>query len=775
MGEQLIDLFTAGAYALAGRVYGALANPSLAWLFYLLAAGGIVFAIIESALEQRPDFWLRHLMAVSLAAVLTLAPRSIDISMLTYAAPGLVEKMFDTHFGAAPHLTYWIERLGAAAATGLRNLTHQQTCLAVPGVAAQVAEIAADTATINDPQLKANLEIWRRRIVPQMLIQDPDLAQQVEAAGLGPALLSPLPQAQQFVGAPSAARANAVTLLLARSQVKLPVIVAAQSTLLNQISQDAGANAWEVPSGVDGSVLISFASPRGALTARRMSMSDPAYDDALRQGDRVLQDMRSQLSSEGTAVPVASADQLYDLLGRSVLYTAGSRLAADTAARAALGSLCQRAGVSVCSSAMAPLFDAAQKLRVPEADRYNSRGWTTWLQQPIATTLLTITSLMLSTLSTLVVSVLPFALGVAKSMAILISMVGTWLLLWPGRARIALSWMVGPISFVSLWSVLFNLWSDIEPSLTQIAAVVGDGDGGSFSARRLMSIAVSLGYLGLPSLALGIVYGESGRALYHASARLETALLMAWHTRGSIAAFGRRWIVNSPMVRRWNQRAYRAIGMGPLRSGGAVPRSTARSRVSGSDKAQGASLRGKDVEPGLAGNRMICFRRNRPAPHPIRNPGVVSLRQAPMALFPANPRNRRRNRSRSRIAIGNEVQFLFLWIAEKRRPVGCHLTTNNNDSTLPPSHRMSRAKHPNKEVDAAIRHAEENGWRVSIGGSHAWGRIYCPFNDPTCRCGEFCIASIWSTPGNPADHAKAIRRVVDKCIAYAATRDRLEP
>lgn len=76
---------------------------------------------------------------------------------------------------------------------------------------------------------------------------------------------------------------------------------------------------------------------------------------------------------------------------------------------------------------------------------------------------------------------------------------------------------------------------------------------------------------------------------------------------------------------------------------------------------------------------------------------------------------------------------------------------------------MARTGHPNKEIESALRHAEAEGWRIKVGGSHAWGKIYCPYNDEQCRCGEFCIASIWSTPKNPYNHASAIRRVVDRC------------
>lgn len=77
---------------------------------------------------------------------------------------------------------------------------------------------------------------------------------------------------------------------------------------------------------------------------------------------------------------------------------------------------------------------------------------------------------------------------------------------------------------------------------------------------------------------------------------------------------------------------------------------------------------------------------------------------------------------------------------------------------------MARPKHPKSEVEAALRHAEDHGWRIAHGGSHAWGKLYCPYNDAECRCGEFCIASIWSTPKNPGNHGKQIRRVVDNCV-----------
>jgi len=79
---------------------------------------------------------------------------------------------------------------------------------------------------------------------------------------------------------------------------------------------------------------------------------------------------------------------------------------------------------------------------------------------------------------------------------------------------------------------------------------------------------------------------------------------------------------------------------------------------------------------------------------------------------------------------------------------------------------MARTSHPKKEVEDALRYAEENGWRIEIGGAHAWGKMYCPYNDKDCRCGTHCITSIWSTPQNAGNHAKGIRRVVDNCTTH---------
>lgn len=76
---------------------------------------------------------------------------------------------------------------------------------------------------------------------------------------------------------------------------------------------------------------------------------------------------------------------------------------------------------------------------------------------------------------------------------------------------------------------------------------------------------------------------------------------------------------------------------------------------------------------------------------------------------------------------------------------------------------MTRTRHPNKDIEYALRYAEHQGWRMQPGGSHTWGKMFCPHNSMQCCCGDHCITCIWSTPRNPREHAERLLRVVDNC------------
>lgn len=68
----------------------------------------------------------------------------------------------------------------------------------------------------------------------------------------------------------------------------------------------------------------------------------------------------------------------------------------------------------------------------------------------------------------------------------------------------------------------------------------------------------------------------------------------------------------------------------------------------------------------------------------------------------------------------------------------------------------SADEHPNKTIRGALKFAEERGWRLKKSGprAHSWGKMFC---------GSGCVVSIWSTPRNPENHAKQLRKSVVRC------------
>ena len=82
--------------------------------------------------------------------------------------------------------------------------------------------------------------------------------------------------------------------------------------------------------------------------------------------------------------------------------------------------------------------------------------------------------------------------------------------------------------------------------------------------------------------------------------------------------------------------------------------------------------------------------------------------------------------------------------------------------------RVSRRRHPNKEVEAALEELESMGWSVNEAkgrSAHGWGFALCPANaKEACRSGIFCRMSIWSTPSPPEAHARQLLGKANGCV-----------
>lgn len=71
---------------------------------------------------------------------------------------------------------------------------------------------------------------------------------------------------------------------------------------------------------------------------------------------------------------------------------------------------------------------------------------------------------------------------------------------------------------------------------------------------------------------------------------------------------------------------------------------------------------------------------------------------------------------------------------------------------------VGRPRHPNKEIEAAVAYAEQQGWIWSKINGHAWGSLMCAHHDR-----DGCRLFVWSTPRSPQNHAKGLIRDIDRC------------
>jgi dissimilatory sulfite reductase (desulfoviridin) alpha/beta subunit len=79
---------------------------------------------------------------------------------------------------------------------------------------------------------------------------------------------------------------------------------------------------------------------------------------------------------------------------------------------------------------------------------------------------------------------------------------------------------------------------------------------------------------------------------------------------------------------------------------------------------------------------------------------------------------------------------------------------------------MARPRHPDKDIEAAVRYAESRGWAFVRTGSHVWGVLHCAGTGRGA-----CRFHVYSTPRNPTGHARDLRRDVDRCHHTTATGD----
>jgi hypothetical protein len=212
----------------------------------------------------------------------------------------------------------------------------------------------------------------------------------------------------------------------------------------------------------------------------------------------------------------------------------------------------------------------------------------------------------------LVAALTPFAIAMARAVTIIVSILGIYVMLLPGRFGDAIKWMIGPIAWANVWSVLFMFWWKVSEFFNDWGHRLfwgSDGLGDGISSAAVIGFVTAVGYTALPHIAWKLVFAMPERLMPHGGvgSMLTPAIrvMMAAGAAVGVKKFG-RWLGGGSNASGTNSGA--AGGGGG--SGGGSPGGNGRPLPSNS----ATRLRAAECQNTGKGQR------SRPSAKPVSNP-----------------------------------------------------------------------------------------------------------------------------------------------------------
>lgn len=504
--------------AAAGYAWLAKALPLLQaeyWFIGTILLAGSVWAVVRElpdAAEGRGDpiwglvkYWLCALLGVTFLYVTVAGP-------LTDFAPRL-DPAAAAKLGGNGRLTlpsYATEMLARDAVTvalSMSNPTKQQL-VQVPAAQIAASKVVDSSLASSDPQLAANLRVWREVVAPAYLESaTPVLRDALVQAGLMDAFLNPL--SDRHADSPSTQRALQVrTLIDAANPMPLGEMLPALQPLINE--RLGGAGSWTAQ-GNNVAVAMVSAATKAAVAAPPAVPTEistrPEAMDAYTLGRNALTAVYADPNRQPPAA-FASLGELYAALGRANDVVAAANVLRDPMATMWFGATCQRDGKLCVRS----LVDA-QARQAAEASQGDSNTLGRYASNFVGFVATLAGRLIATVMEAIISSIMPASIGYAKAIVVLLSPVALLLMLWPGRFMLAIYLTVGAHAFIGLWTMFYVIWDRFTGA--QLNAVAGfQAVGLTVETSRLLAsniaqLLIVAGYFGLTTIAFAIAMGAT--------------------------------------------------------------------------------------------------------------------------------------------------------------------------------------------------------------------------------------------------------------------------
>ncbi len=519
-GSSTLGAIAAFGYAMArALLVGLQAYPELV---LVLASISLGWALVRpSTHDDNPYGFAGQALAVAVFMVLFYGARPVDLSSVVGTRLGSSA----VNDGAAPWPTWFADEIGQTVNDSVRKLIAGDTTYLVPMLSSAVREAATDLGTLADKQAAANLSAWRL-VAAAALSADSTLAGKIKADNLMDRLMNPVSLDPQYASTPSVVQMNQVVALLGSTapSASLHQLVCVNAAALNKITNDYGATNWvnsdptcnpAVPGAINVDILGPTTLSAVAQAQGAPSFGDPNMASKAAKGAAAIGALIASHAGQTGQTTFSNLGELYRSIGAGSLVSAAVQAAQDGGFKVLLGEQCQQKGDAICANTFASAYrelsqavDATdQQVKGKELswwERLKSGVW-----KIVAGSIGAVVGFLMNLFAKLVAALSPFCIALARSIAVILSVLGLFLLLLPNRARDAVTMMLGPITFANLWGLLFVVWwkvgelfNDWGFKLFQDAETFS-GDG--ISAAATIQFAVAVGYVSLPAIAWGIV------------------------------------------------------------------------------------------------------------------------------------------------------------------------------------------------------------------------------------------------------------------------------
>lgn len=532
MGSGTVTALGAlGYYLLKLLRDGLMASGDVEFVFLILATLSLGWTILRPTYtDDKPALVAGHMLAVVAATILFYGMKVVDLSVSVGNKLGGAA----VTDGAAPLPTYWVDEIGQMFSNVIKKVITADpsgATLLVPMISQTVRNAAADPSNLADKQAAANLSAWRL-IASAAMNADSTFAAKIRAQNLTDALMNPVVPDVGYVSSKDVAAGTAVKSALASlvADASLPQLVCMNIAALSKVTNEYGAANW-VPSSPDcatgggGTVSVPIVSAvtrdgiaRASATAGPFPSADISAKATL--GANTVRDLISINSVRTGATEFASADQLYDSIGAGTLVSVAVQAAQDDGFKVLLGEQCQQKSAATCKRSFAPAYASTAQAVSAQDETVSGPKLGFWatlrgdIYRVLGALLGWLVGSVMNVFANLVAGITPFGLAMARTIAVLLSLLGVFVMLLPGRAKQGIVLLIGPITFANLWGLFFILWWWISERLLQWGdglwdnpAQFGDGVG----AMAVIKFVVASGYALLPMIAWRVVFDQVER------------------------------------------------------------------------------------------------------------------------------------------------------------------------------------------------------------------------------------------------------------------------